>query len=63
MSCKYICDSCGKESPACLGYEDWIKPDDWFIRPYLDRFQDACSAECVSKLKDKFPDAVTEGGD
>ena len=62
MACKYICDACGKESSAFLGYEDWIKPENWFIRPHLDRFQDACSVDCVDKLKKMFPEKVTETG-
>jgi len=63
MSCKYFCDSCGAEAAATLGpFDDWIKPASWFIRPYLDRFQDACSEKCVEKLKEEFP-VDSEDGD
>ena len=56
MSCKYVCDGCGKESPAAR-YENnttrWFKPHEWFQRGDKDGIQDACSRECVEKVSVK----------
>lgn len=59
MGCKYLCDNCGKEEKPCLGFEDWIKPEKWYIRPYIDDFQIACSQECAAKLQEKYPEKLS----
>ena len=51
MSCKYICDGCGKESSAIhCGSGEWYKPNNWFQRSDKDGPQDACSRTCIDKI-------------
>lgn len=56
MSCTFKCDGCGKEESAYVNREGWTKPADWYQRPYIISYHDACSPECVEKIKKEFPD-------
>ncbi len=53
MAVKYICDGCGKESPAIAYPSTWCKPEKWFQRSDKDCIQDACSRECIDKISKK----------
>lgn len=50
MSCKYVCDGCGKEAPAETLDRDYHKPRLWFQRGDEHGLQDACSRECIPKI-------------
>lgn len=52
MSCRFICDGCGKEKGADTsgGGQSWCKPLSWFQRSDKDGIQDACSRECIDKI-------------
>lgn len=50
MASQYICDGCGKVSPAGRIGRDWGKPRDWFQRSDEDGIQDACSRECIDRI-------------
>ena len=63
MACKLICDACGKEEAGIIGIEGWKKPEKWFQRPFVDRFQDACSWKCVLKLRKTDTDIEIKEGD
>lgn len=56
MSCTFKCDGCGKEKSAYFTWEGWTKPANWYQRPYIVSHHDACSSECVEKIKKEFPD-------
>ena len=54
MTCKYMCDGCGKEMLAThYGHGLCFKPDSWFQRSDKDGPQDACSRECIEKIAEK----------
>jgi len=55
MTVTFKCNECKQEAPGDLGIDDYVKPSEWFCRPYIDVFQHACSKECVDKLLEKFP--------
>lgn len=61
MSCRYICDGCGKELPASFdGWKGWSKPRDWLVRVSIDRQKrfDACSHECRKKINIKSMERI-----
>ena len=53
MACEYICDGCGKRSPADKRAVGWTKPWGWFQRSDADGPQDACSRSCIEKIAEK----------
>lgn len=53
MSCKYVCDGCGKEAAAIWVNYDYHKPGAWFQRADKDGPQDACSRDCIDKIAAK----------
>lgn len=53
MSCKYVCDGCGKEAKAFWNGQDYHKPGPWFQRADKDGPQDACSRSCIDKIAEK----------
>ena len=53
MTCRYICDGCGKEAVAIANRHDWLKPHNWFQRSDEDGPQDACSRECIEKIAEQ----------
>jgi len=50
MPVKYICDGCGKESPADNTPRGFFKPRAWFERGDEDGTQIVCSRECIEKV-------------
>lgn len=53
MSCKYICDGCGKEEAAIISKKDrtmFVKPPHWFVRADDKGTQIACSSDCAKKV-------------
>ena len=52
MTCKYICDGCGKEALALSNGRSYFKPHDWFQRGDDDGIQTACSRKCIEAISE-----------
>ena len=48
MSVIYVCDGCGKQTPAVQFPGGLFKPSSWFERRDDDGAQHACSRECIA---------------
>ncbi len=54
MAVEFICDGCGKRTPAEMGRSgDAFKPRSWYARGDDDGQQHACSRECIEKIAEK----------
>lgn len=54
MTCKFVCDGCGKEQPAYANrFGDWFKPSQWYQRSDDTGTYVTCSRECIDKLAEK----------
>jgi hypothetical protein len=62
MSCKFICDGCGKEAPGYYNGRDWFKPNSWFAKNIDNENSKSdklicltvCSRDCIKKASKKF---------
>jgi hypothetical protein len=54
MSCKFICDGCGKEKEGFYNGRNWFKPNGWFAKNVDSEIEHngviaihACSRKCI----------------
>lgn len=54
MSCKFVCDGCGKEAEGSVNRQgQWFKPSAWYQRTDDNGTQLACSRECIDRVAEK----------
>jgi hypothetical protein len=61
MSCKFICDGCGKEVEGYYNGIQWFKPNSWFAKNVEIEVKEkkticihACSRGCIEKASKKY---------
>ena len=53
MSVIYVCDGCGKQTPAVQFPGGLFKPPSWFERRDDDGAQHACCRACIDAIAEK----------
>ena len=55
MSCKYICDGCGKEESGYYNGLNWFEPHTWYAKNTEDKkCIHACSRSCIKIASEKY---------